>query len=159
MAASKERTPSFVATIRLKTDEKAEKQLLMLSDCGRQLYNACLGESLKRLKAIQRTDLYKETIRLSKITETDIQKRRTNFKYLNETYGFTDASIQKFGIKTKNDSKFIAEHVGTHACQKIATPASKAVQKYAFLDTSLLQIALPFPMNPLLQLQQSYSGP
>lgn len=132
MAASKDRTPSFIATIRLKTDSKAEKQLLVLSDCGRQLYNACLGESLKRLKSIQTTELYKETVQLYKTTEADIEKRRANFKHLNEAFGFTDYSIQSFGTKTKNDSKFIAEHLGTHICQKIATRAFKAVQKFAF---------------------------
>ena len=132
MATPKERTPTFVATIRLKTDSKEEKQLLVLSDCGRQLYNACLGECLKRLTAIQRTDLYKETIQLSKTSKEDIEKRKANFKYLNEKYGFSDYSIQSFGTKTKNDSKFIAEHLGTHVCQKISTRAFKAVQKYAF---------------------------
>jgi putative transposase len=132
MEASKERTPSFIATIRLKTNRKQEQHLLMLSDCGRQLYNACLGESLKRLKAIQNTELYKETIRLSKTSETDIEKRRASFKYLNETFSFRDYSIQSFGTKTKNDSKFIAEHLGTHICQKLSTRAFKAVQKFAF---------------------------
>lgn len=132
MAASKERTPSFIATIRLRTNAKEEKILLMLSDCGRQLYNACLGECLKRLKFIQNTELYKETIRLYKTSEEDIEKRRTNFKKLNETFGFTDYSIQSFGIKTKNDSKFIALHLGTHICQKLSTRAFKAVQKLAF---------------------------
>ncbi|MFJ5762224.1 hypothetical protein ACIQAA_24490 [Neobacillus sp. NPDC093182] len=121
MVASKERTPSFIATIRLKTNKMQVKHLLMLSDCGRQLYNACLGESLKRLKAIQNTELYKETIRLSKTSETDLEKRRANFKYLNETFHFTEYSIQSFGTKTKNDSKFIADHLGTHICQKLST--------------------------------------
>ncbi len=132
MATSKDRTPSFIATIRMKTDTKAEKQLLVMSDCARQLYNACLGESLKRLRGIQSTGLYKETVQLSKTSEADIEKRRENFKYLNDTYGFTDYSIQSFGTKTKNDSKFIAKHLGTHLCQKIATRAFKAVQKFAF---------------------------
>ncbi|WP_307196950.1 transposase [Neobacillus niacini] len=118
--------------MRLKTNMMQEKHLLMLSDCGRQLYNACLGESLKRLKAIQNTELYKETIRLSRTSETDIEKRRANFKYLNETFRFTDYSIQSFGTKTKNDSKFIANHLGTHICQKLSTRAFKAVQKFAF---------------------------
>jgi putative transposase len=132
MATSKDRSPSFSATIRLRTNAKEEKHLLMLSDCGRQLYNACLGECLKRLKAIQRTELYKETIRLSKTIEKEIEKRRVNFKHLNETFRFTDYSIQSFGAKTKNDSKFIAEHLGAHICQKISTRAFKAVQKFAF---------------------------
>lgn len=132
MAPSKESSPSFVATIRLKTNTKEEKQLLMLSDCGRQLYNACLGESLKRLKAIQKTDVYQETIRLSKGSKEDKGKRRNNFKFLNEKFGFTDYSIQSFTTKTKNESKFIAEHLGTHVCQKMGTRAFKAVQKCAF---------------------------
>ncbi|QCJ41143.1 transposase [Bacillus sp. S3] len=132
MATPKERTPSFVATIRLKMDSKKEKQLLVLSDCARQLYNACLGECLNRLRKIQGTELYKETIQLSKTSEADVEKRRVNFKNLNETFGFTDSSIQSFGTKTKNDSKFIAEHLGTHVCQKISTRAFKATQKYAF---------------------------
>jgi putative transposase len=132
MAASKEKTPSFIATIRLRTNEKEEKLLLMLSDCGRQLYNACLGESMKRIKMIQNSELYKETVRLSKSSETDIEKRKANFKHLNATFSFTDYSIQSFGTKTKNASKFIAEHLGTHICQKLATRAFKAVQKFAF---------------------------
>lgn len=132
MEAPKEKTPTFVATIQLKADSKKKKQLLVFSDCGRQLYNACLGECLKRLRAIQRTDLYKETIQLSKMSKKDIEKRKANFKNLNEKYGFSDYSIQSFGTKTKNDSKFIAEHLGTHVCQKLSTRAFKAVQKYAF---------------------------
>ena len=132
MATSKESTPSFVATIRLKTNKKEEQLLLMLSDCGRQLYNACLGECLNRLGAIQNTELYKETIHLSKTLKADLAKRKSNFKVLNENFGFTDYSIQSFGTKTKNDSKFIEEHLGAHVCQKISTRAFKAVQKFAF---------------------------
>ncbi|MCM3118749.1 transposase [Neobacillus sp. MER 74] len=132
MVASTERTPSFIATIRLRTNAQEEKVILMLSDCGRQLYNACLGEGLKRIKAIQNTKLYKETVRLSKTSEIDIEKRRANFKHLNATFSFTDYSIQSFGTKTKNSSKFIAEHLGTHVCQKLSTRAFKAVQKFAF---------------------------
>lgn len=90
------------------------------------------GERLKRIKAIQNTELYKETVRLSKTSEIDIEKRRANFKHLNATFSFTDYSIQSFGTKTKNASKFIAGHLGTHICQKLATRAFKAVQKFAF---------------------------
>ncbi|MGF6950235.1 putative transposase [Neobacillus sp. B4I6] len=132
MAASKVKSPSFIATIRLRTNAQEDKLILMLSDCGRQLYNACLGEGLKRIRAIQNTKLYKETVELSKTSETDIEQRRANFIYLNATFGFTDYSIQSFGTKTKNASKFIAEHLGTHVCQKLSTRAFKAVQKFAF---------------------------
>ena len=132
MSPSKGKTPSFVATIRLKTNSKEEKQLLMLSDCARQLYNACLGEGLKRLKSIKRTDLYKETIGLSKTSKKEKEKRTANFISLNKTFGFNDFSLQSFGTQTKNNSKFIAEHLGTHICQKISSRAFRAVQRYAF---------------------------
>jgi putative transposase len=67
MSTSKDRTPSFIATIRLKTEKKAEKQFLVMSDCARQLYNACLGESLKRLRGIQSTELYKRRFNYLKL--------------------------------------------------------------------------------------------
>ena len=119
MTTSKESTPSFVATIRLKTNKKEEQLLLMLSDCGRQLYNACLGKCLNRLRAIQNTDLYKGTIRLSKTSKVDLAKRKSNFKALNELwlYGLLHSVLR---TKTKNDSKFIEEHLGAHVCQNIS---------------------------------------
>jgi hypothetical protein len=125
-------TDTFIATIRLRTNKQKVKKLLVLSECGLKLYNAVLAEALKRLKKIQNTHLYKETIKLSKTNPEDKEKRKQNFKYLNETFGFTNSSLQTFGTKTKNDSKFIAEHLGTHVCQKISTRAFKAVQKLAF---------------------------
>lgn len=136
MAASeekkKETTPSFIATIRLRTNHVEEKKLLMLSDCARQLYNACLGESLKRLNFIRNTRLFKETISLDKTVEEQKELRKKNFKHLNDSYGFSSYSIQSFGTKTKNASNFINRHLGTHVCQKIAERAFNAVQKYAF---------------------------
>ncbi|CRK80198.1 hypothetical protein [Neobacillus massiliamazoniensis] len=62
----RESTPTFTATIRLKTPPKQVKHLLMLSDCARQLYNACLGEGIKRLHRLQHTTLYRETVQLPK---------------------------------------------------------------------------------------------
>ena len=69
MATSKERTPSFIATIRLKTNRRKKSNFWCCLIVEDSLYNACLGECLNRLKAIQNTDLYKETIRLSKTSE------------------------------------------------------------------------------------------
>lgn len=131
MAKSKERTDSFIATLRLKTTTKQEKQLLVLSECARMLYNSVLGETKSRMNALKNTALYQQTIRIPKNTKENKETRKQNFKYINEQFGFTDASLQAFGTKTKNASKFIAEHLGTHVCQKISTRAFKAQQKVA----------------------------
>lgn len=132
MSEKKERTPSFVATIRLKTNSKQEKYFWKLSNCARMLFNAVLGESKHRMNKIRNTPLYRETIQLSKANKEENERREQNFSYLNEQFGFTDYSMQSFGTQTKNNSKFIAEHLGTHVCQKISTRAFKAQQKVAF---------------------------
>lgn len=125
-------TPSFVHTFRIRTNRQEEKYLWLLSDCARQLQNNCTGEALKRLNRVRDTQLFKETLQIPKDTEENKHIRQANFKYLNEEFGFTNASMQSYAVKSKNDSKFIAHHLGVHVCQKIGTRAFKSVQKKAF---------------------------
>ena len=101
-----------------------------MSDCARQLYNACLREALKRLHRIQNTKEYQRAIRLSKATHED--ERFAIFEALNEKYGFTANSMEHFGIKTRNDSKFICNHIGSLVTEKIAKRAFQSVQQLAF---------------------------
>ena len=128
---NKETTPSAIMEFRLLESQKDYKKLLKLQDLGRILYNACLGESLRRLKLVKTNKLYKETIAIPKDTKENKDKRKENFKYLNDKYGFTNASIQSFAVKCKNESKFLNQ-LGVHVIQKIATTAFRAVQKVAF---------------------------
>ena len=127
----KETTPSAIMEFRLLESQKDYKKLLKLQDLGRILYNACLGESLRRLKLVKAHKLYKETIAIPKDTKENKDKRKENFKELNDKYGFTNASIQSFAVKCKNESKFLNQ-LGVHVIQKIATTAFRAVQKVAF---------------------------
>ena len=128
---NKETTPSAIMEFRLLESQKDYKKLLKLQDLGRILYNACLGESLRRLKLVKSHKLYKETIAIPKDTKENKDKRKENFKKLNDKYGFTNASIQSFAVKCKNESKFLNQ-LGVHVIQKIATTAFRAVQKVAF---------------------------
>lgn len=131
MPREKNLTLSFIATLPLQTTKAQEKKLLVMSDCARQLYNACLGEALKRFNRLKHTADYQETIRLPKTGER--KKQRTErFKELNKEHGFTDYSLQSFAVETKNRSKFIGEHLGSHVCQKIGQRAFRAVQKVSF---------------------------
>ena len=121
---------TYTLTLGLKTNKQNIKHILKISNMARMLYNATLSETLKRLNNIRNDKLFKETISLDKIDYKN--ERANNFKYLNKTYGFSKYDIEKFAIKTKNDSKFIAYHLGTHACQKVAQRAFSAVQKQSF---------------------------
>jgi putative transposase len=54
------------------------------------------------------------------------------FKFFNEAiklYEFSDYSLQKFAIITKNNGS-IKDHLDSHICQKIATRAYMATEKY-----------------------------
>jgi len=43
------KTPSFITELRLKVNRAPERRLLVRFEAARQVYNACLGESLKWL--------------------------------------------------------------------------------------------------------------
>lgn len=129
-STKKERTPSSVHEFTLMVNKAEYKELIKLQDLGRILYNACLGESLRRLKLVKQDKFYKETIAIKKDTPENKKLRSDNFKFLNEKYGFKNSSIQSFAVKCKNESKFL-DQLGVHVIQKIATTAFKAVQKVA----------------------------
>lgn len=126
-----DKTPSAIMEFRLLESKNDYKELLKLQDLGRILYNACLGESLRRLNLVKNHKLYKETIAIPKDTKENKTKRKENFKFLNEKYGFKNSSVQSFAVKCKNESKFLNQ-LGVHVIQKIATTAFRAVQKVAF---------------------------
>jgi len=45
----KSKTPSFVLELPLKTTPAQESEIQIRLEAGRHLYNACLGEALKRV--------------------------------------------------------------------------------------------------------------
>lgn len=121
---------NYTLTLGLKTNKQNIKHILKISNMACMLYNATLNECLNRLERMRKDKLFKETILLDK--NKFKKERQNNFKELNKKYGFSKFDIEKFAIKTKNDSKFIAYHLGTHACQKVAQRAFLAVQKKSF---------------------------
>ena len=131
MSSKKENTPSSIHELTLIVNKSEYKELVKLQELGRILYNACHGESLRRLKLVKQDKFYKETIAIPKDTSENKKLRSNNFKLLNEKYGFKNSSIQSFAVKCKNESKFL-DQLGVHVVQKIATTAFRAVQKIAF---------------------------
>ncbi len=56
----KKTTPSFIHELSLLVSTSQERILLMRMDVARQLYNACLGESLKRLDLMRESKQYQK---------------------------------------------------------------------------------------------------
>lgn len=119
-------TSSFILELPLRITPHDARIFEVRFDAGRQLYNACLGEALRRLDLIRESKAQKEAR-----TCRDKDKRRKLFRNIQERYGFSDYDIQAFAIETKN-ACWIGEHLDTHACQKIGTRAHRAVQEYAY---------------------------
>jgi transposase len=125
------RTPSFITELPLKTTSSDEATILVRLEAGRQLYHACLGESLKRLALIQQSKEYHEIQQLPKTINGEPNKERTKaFNELNKKESFTDYDIQHYATGIRNS--WIEEHIHAHIAQKLATRAFKAVQKKAF---------------------------
>ena len=124
----KKTTPSFIHELSLLVSTSQERILLMRMDVARQLYNACLGESLKRLDLMRESKQYQKA-RI--IPYKDKGLRSNAFKAVNEKFGFSAYSLHKYAGAAKN-ACHIGDHLDVHTVQKIATRAFDAVQKYAF---------------------------
>ena len=93
----------------------------------RQVYNACLGESFRCLDLMRESKAYQRARKLPHGEE-----RTAAFKALNEKFGFTSQSIEKFGTTCQKNCAAIQEHTSSQDVQATALRAFKAVQKYAF---------------------------
>lgn len=111
---------TFIHELPLKTTPTIEKIIDICLEMGRMVFNATLKEALNRYALIKQSKLWKKA------------KKEKESKYYQEAkklYGFSDYSLQKWAIKTKNKCS-IKDYLGTHICQKLATRAFLAVDKY-----------------------------
>jgi hypothetical protein len=86
---------------------KTERELLVRLEFLRQLYNACLGELLKRLDSMRQSPEYADACTLPKTVNGKPNKKRTDaFAKLRITYGVTEFSISAFATKCKNQANW-----------------------------------------------------
>jgi len=113
---------SFVHELPLQTDPHIEKEINIRLDMGGMLFNAVLNEALRRTSLMRQSKMWLKA-RLAK------ENRPKLFNETAKIYEFSDYNLQKFAIQTKNKCS-IGLHLDTHVCQKIATRAYLAVDKY-----------------------------
>jgi len=66
-------TPSFIVELPLEVNAAQVKRLLARLEAARQVYNACLGESLRRLRLKQQSRAYQNAL---KIPPQNAEKRQ-----------------------------------------------------------------------------------
>ena len=120
----KEKTSNYVLTLQLNTEIYQESILDKRFNISRQIYNACLGEMLKRYNHMRDS---KEYQKISKMTRG--KDRNKQFNNLNKNYNINEYSLHNF---VKPMCKHFKNNIDTMTGQKLATRAYSAFEKLMF---------------------------
>ena len=123
---SKSKTPSFVCEVPLQVTRHQERILETRFEAGRQLYNALLSETKKRLALVRQSVWYTKAKK-----STDKKERQAHFAAARQAYGFSAYALEAVADEMRRTT-WLAEHLDSHVAQKLADRAFEAVQKVAF---------------------------
>ena len=119
------KTSSFITELPLRVTPKQESTILVRFEFARQLYNACLGEGMRRLDWMRQSKAYQSA---GYIPKGDTHKKERNLAFVEarKTYEFRDYDLQAYAATIK------IGWIGSSIVQKIATRAYHSVSQYAF---------------------------
>lgn len=117
-------TPSYVLTLRLKTESFQEDILNKRFEISRKMYNTCLNELYKRYRTMQQSKAFQKAKKMKKGKE-----RNAIFRELNIQFGLTEYAIHAF--LTPMNQRFKG-NIDSQAGQKIGTRVFNAFQKMMF---------------------------
>src|SRR5713226_293733 len=120
----KSKTPTFLLELPLAIEAGQAKRLRAHFEAGRCLYNALLGEAMKRLRAMRSDPAWQEA---RAIPQAQKQERREAFSRLRQAYGFSEYALHEFA-KTANCA-WIADHIDSIMAQTLATRAYQAANR------------------------------
>ena len=130
-----ERTPSFVCELPLRVGWVLGKRLAARLEAARQVYNACLGEALRRLGLVRQSVWFGQG---RATPPRQRQERQAHFRAARDQQGFSDSALQRYGIRlrskdgtgAKAEKTWIGEHLGAHEVQGLASRAYRAANEY-----------------------------
>ncbi len=120
----KNKTPTFLLELPLATTEQQAKRLRAHFEAARCLYNALLGEALKRLQ-LMRADARWQAARA--IPRVKKQERAAAFNMLRTVYRFSEYALHNYAKEA--NCAWIADHIDAVTAQALATRAYQAVNK------------------------------
>jgi putative transposase len=131
------RTPTFIAEFQLRTTPADERALRIRLDAGRNIYNAALGEALRRLDLMRESRAYQAASKLPRGNKTTpegkaLKRARDDaFNAIRAHHQFDKASIVKFTTACRNNC-WIKDHLGSQEAQATARRAFDVVNRHAF---------------------------
>lgn len=118
-------TKSFVTELEILPTGKQAKKIRARFEAARQVYNACLGESLKRLKLMRESRAWQQARKV-----TDKKQRSARFKEIQQAFGFREYDLHKWA--TQFTKSWINEHLGARTVEATASAAFKTTADYLY---------------------------
>lgn len=117
-------TPTYVVTLPLKTELGQEHKLNKRLEIARGIYNACLGEALKRIRYMKRDPAYRKTVKMPKGIE-----RNQGFRSLKKQYG-----VEKYALNgyVQEMGHLFKQNIGSQMAQNLAERAFAAAEKVLY---------------------------
>jgi len=115
---------TYTLTFRLKTEKWQEDKFNKRLEIGRNIYNACLREILKRYNTMINSEEYKQIQQMAKGKERNKLFNKLNFKY-----GISEYSLHDYVKPMQHHFK---ENIDAFTAQKIATRAYNTFAKYMY---------------------------
>ncbi|KLU62420.1 putative transposase DNA-binding domain protein [Peptococcaceae bacterium CEB3] len=130
MKSINKKSESFVCEIPLRVSESQAKILNARFEVARQMYNALLGEGLRRLSLMRQSIAYNRA-RAIPPTDSLRQNERSNlFKQARDTYGFSEYALSRYATQVRDS--WLGEHLDAHTVQKLTKRAFNAVSRVAY---------------------------
>jgi hypothetical protein len=107
----------------LRADPAAIHTLNASLEAARQVYNACLGEALKRARLLRERRAYRAARRMPKG-----EQRAEAFRVTRRAVEFGDAAIQRYAVRLRR--RAFRDHLDVHVAQKLASRAFDAVNAW-----------------------------
>jgi putative transposase len=121
-------TPSFVCELPLILSGADERYLHIRLDCARQVYNAVLSESLKRLSLLRQSNAFQAARAMPKRSKEQQRERAVAFRALDVRFRLREYDLH--GYAARFGRSWLGKHLDASTIQTIASRAHTAVRQY-----------------------------
>jgi Putative transposase DNA-binding domain len=118
------KTPTFLLELPLQVDWSQEKQVRAHLEAARCLYNALLGEAMKRLSCMRNDPAWAQARALPRSHK---QERAQAFSALRKKYRFSEYDLHEYATGARRS--WIAAHIDSMTAQTLATRAYQAANR------------------------------
>lgn len=114
-------TASYVLELELRTSKSQFAMLNKKMRIAKQIYNACLGEARKRLRAVLADRDYRFLV-----VDKKAKNRSRRLKEIERAYGYSEYQLHKWSARCKHHFE---GQLGINEVQKLSTRAFQAMEK------------------------------